>query len=274
MSGRIVPTVDVVAAAGGLSGAGSGQQAPGTDFYQIKAKLEPFREIFHILLEDAQVARISLIEVDTQTRSTGDGVTIYTLYEERSHHRRPRWAKGRAIFPPDTPTELQTAIMKQDTCDVSVLAFLPHITDALQKIDARVDWLCGYIKPRILIHYSDMDLEKVAMHSMFGITCSSGEQYIADFTIEQFGHDDDCWFTLKPDYLDRFVEDGDLRIATDDEIVVTEEDVAGDEFMSSLVVTVKTICEEIDWKVYDGLPHQERRAWMESRAKLIMQRSL
>lgn len=274
MSGRFEPTVHVVSAAGGLPGASPDQQTPDTDFYQIKAILEPFRQIFHVLLEDTQSARISRIEADTHTRSTRDGATTYIVYEERRPRSRPRWAKGREIFPPGTPAELQTAIMKQDTCYVSVLSFLPHITDALQKIRARVDWLCGYVKPRILIHYSDMDLEKVAMHSVFGITSSGGEQYIADFTIEQFGHNDDCWFTLKPDYLDRFVEDGDLRITTDAEMAVTEEDISNDEFMSSIVATVKTICEQIDWKVYDKLPIQERQAGVESHTQLIMQRHL
>ncbi|CAO2649216.1 Nn.00g066010.m01.CDS01 [Neocucurbitaria sp. VM-36] len=239
------------------------------DMDLIKANIEPFRQIFGVMIENAKQMCISRIEAGPEN-SDSEESTIYTLYDTSADGGEAQWAKGRAIFPPDTPTEMQTAILKLDACDVSVLAFLPYIADALHKIDARVDWLTGYMKPRSIIHYSDEELVE-PLHSVFSVTTSNGKQFIADFTIEQFGYTDECWFSRKSEFLDYFTKDGQLRLAADHEILGMEEEVSDDAHMSGLVETAKVICEEIDWKIYEQLPQGERKQWVEARAQEILE---
>lgn len=165
---------------------------------------------------------------------------------------------------------MQTAVLKLDGCDLGVLAFLPHVTDSLRKFGARVGWLVVHAKPRILIHYSSEHLGE-PIHSVFGITSSRGEQFIADFTIEQFGYEADCWFSRKSDYLHHCTQDGKFRLAADDEVAELEEVTASNTHMSSVVETAKTVYEQLNWKTYEDLPLQERKSWVESSTRLILQ---
>jgi hypothetical protein len=77
---------------------------------------------------------------------------------------------------------------------------LPYITSVAQRYHARADWLViDNIMPRMLLVYPGQTKE-VIQHSVCVITSATGEQYIADFTIEQFGYDGTMWFTKRSDY--------------------------------------------------------------------------
>jgi hypothetical protein len=80
---------------------------------------------------------------------------------------------------------------------MSVICFLERIREALRPIGATVDWLIVFPLRRTYIHHSahPRTFEEV-LHSVFAITTADREQYVADFTIEQFGYSAADWFTL------------------------------------------------------------------------------
>lgn len=268
---RSVPTLVSITQTRDMSAADAVEENVPTDFDQIKATIEPLRQIFGVLLENTQLRYIShIVPNDTRPQSKGSSPVVYTVFTDGSDGGEVRCGKGRAVFPPGTSTEMQTAVLKLDGCDLSLLAFFPHVTDALQKIGARVDWLVVDAEPHILIHYSSEGLSE-PIHSVFGITSSSGQQFIADFTIEQFGYEDDCWFSKKSDYLHHCTKDGNFRLAADDEVADLEEDVPRNAHMSSFVETVKNVYDELDWKTYENLPQEERQSWVKTSTQEVLQ---
>jgi hypothetical protein len=63
-------------------------------------------------------------------------------------------------------------------------------------------------------------------HFVFCITSVRGEQFIADFTIEQFGYHGTDWFTKQTEYFESRV-DRDWRIDSEDRMDQTEGEVLG-----------------------------------------------
>jgi len=89
------------------------------DHDQIKAIIEPFRQIWMTVLENVEHDCVK----NFFTAQKGD-VTHYYVNIATDPNGDPATAKGRAAFPPSVPDDLQTALMKLDQCDRSVFCFL------------------------------------------------------------------------------------------------------------------------------------------------------
>jgi len=72
-------------------------------------------------------------------------------------------------------------------CDYSIKLFLVHLASALAIHNATVKWYTVVVKPSILIHWQHELPILDIRHSVFEITARSGNKYIADFSVEQFG---------------------------------------------------------------------------------------
>jgi hypothetical protein len=66
---------------------------------------------------------------------------------------------------------------------------------------ARVDELNVTVEPIAAFHYADY-AAKVRSHSFCLITSACGEQFVADFTIEQFGFGSEMVFMRRMEYQD------------------------------------------------------------------------
>ncbi|KAH8632869.1 hypothetical protein IG631_11503 [Alternaria alternata] len=238
--------------------------ANASEYDQIKSVLEPFRQIFMNILENAENDCVSHFTID-QTYNPA----IITLHPANGDTFSVS-AKGRAAFPPSIPYDMQTAILKFNQCDLSVLSFLCWIRDALRPICATADWLMIVpVRALSILHYSDEEpVTKNGRHSVFAITTASREQYIADFTLEQLGYPAELWFLQKAEYFTRFVEAGaSWHIASAEDMDDAHCDIAECDIQQPIRTRIDAVCKEINWPGYYKLSAEDRIPWLEARTR-------
>jgi hypothetical protein len=165
---------------------------------------------------------------------------------------------------------MQTAILKLHGCDFSVISFIEWIADALRTIGARVDWLILRPVTRVYIHYDDQPLVDFC-HSVFSITSRSGDQFIADFTVEQFGYLEEDWFMPKAEYINTHTT-GEWRIASEDDQELTRYHVSSENTLLALKTLIDLICNQMDWRVYGTVSVTDRMAWVREQTQEFRQR--
>ncbi|KAF2819205.1 hypothetical protein CC86DRAFT_432269 [Ophiobolus disseminans] len=168
---------------------------PTTEFAHLKSFLAPLHKIYTLITTTTAMPRTTHITI---TLPTTNPYPIYTLH---TNFGGP-WMRGAAAFPRDTPRDLQLAISKLDCCDESF-------------IHARVDWLIVTVTPQILLHYSQ-NPAALHVHSVILVTSASGNQYIADFSIEQFGFDTEMWFMPRVQYEQRVTDGSRVHLAQEE----------------------------------------------------------
>jgi len=238
--------------------------ANASEYDQIKRVIEPFRQIFMTILENAENDCVSHFTIDRTYNPA-----VITLHPADGNNFSVS-AKGRAAFPLSIPYDMQTAILKFNQCDLSVLSLLCWIRDALRPTGATVDWLMIVsVRPLSILHYSDEEpVTRNGRHSVLAITTASGEQYIADFTIEQFGYPAELWFLQKADYFTRFVEAGaSWRVASAEDMDDAHCDIAECDIQQPIRTCIDAVCKEINWLSYYKLSAEERIPWLEARIR-------
>jgi hypothetical protein len=240
------------------------QSAAEIELERIKAIVAPFREIFNITLQEQYMERIiRIVYSKPAADSMYPGSPIYTLHDG-SIGQPPDLQKGAAAFPPKSSARLRTAITKLNTCDLAVNSFLSRLADCLRPLDATVQWLTVRASPRFILRYVSSD-SKQPIHSVTCITTKSGAQFVADFTIEQFGYDEDYWFTELPDYLALCTIDGKYRVTTDVEIAENAADIATCNYEGAMTTLFRRACDAIDWPVVHALSPDERMELVRAR---------
>jgi len=236
------------------------------DHDQIKAIIEPFRQIWMTVLENVEHDCVK----NFFTARKGH-VTHYYVNIATDSYGDPTTAKGRAAFPSSIPDDLQTALMKLDRCDRSVFCFLSWIEEALRPIGATAEWVIIYPSRHTKIHISsDPDHNDDILHSVFAITTANRELYYADFTQEQFGFDATDWFAQREDYLARHAY-GIARIASHEDGTHTGQQAFHSRKEFELGIYIHAACEEISWPAYRRLPTDERMSWVDAHTKRIIE---
>lgn len=238
-----------------------------TDHEQSKAIVEPYRHVFKSVLENIKHECVAYTTTDT---TTNPATIILHADQENT------WgltAKGRAAFSPETPYELQSSIMNFSFCDMSSFCFLPWITEALRPMRAFAECLliCPVRPEHILCYANGPSGSAFGRHSVFVITTASREQYIADFTLEQYGLPAESWFLEKSEYMQRFTE-GVWCIASEEDLDETDEMIASQPGEQHIRNCINAVCEEVNLPVYRSLPVDERMPWVEALTKEIMER--
>jgi hypothetical protein len=240
------------------------QRAADIELKQIKDIVAPFREIFDTTLQEQYMERITRIVYSKPAAdSLYPGSPIYTLHDGIVG-QPPDFQQGAAAFPPRLSVQMQTAIMKLNTCDLAVNSFLLRLADRLRPLGATVQWLTVRASPRFILRYASSD-SKQPIHSVTCITTKSGAQFVADFTVEQFGYDEHYWFTELPDYLALCTMDGKYHVTTDKEIVENAADIATSNYEHAMTTLFRRACDAIDWPVVEALPVDERIDFVRAR---------
>jgi hypothetical protein len=241
------------------------------DFTLIKSTVAPFRAIMDATFANWEFKRISRIDAtEAPPNSPYAGLTVYTIHVHSEQGTEPHFEKGAAGFPPEISTELRRSVFKLEACDLAVNTFLPRVADALQPLGARVEWLEVRAHPRIMIRYPDQPLDS-PIHSVFCITAKTGEQFVADFTVEQFGYDDTCWFMNKDEYLAVCTTNGQCRVATDSQIASVAQDHADNSYENGLTETLRAVCDNLGWSTFGNIPTDQRIAWVRSRVVELLE---
>ncbi|KAF1915656.1 hypothetical protein BDU57DRAFT_577453 [Ampelomyces quisqualis] len=252
--------------------AGTSRHHVENSFESIKTLVAPFREIINVTLEESLLARISRI-----TRSTGSshsacpGLPIYTIHTDPVDGCEVQEVKGIEAFPPEISSQLRSAVLKLNTCDMTVNAFLSRLSDALLSVGARTDWLLVCAEPLFGLHYDVRNLE-MPVHSVFCITTASGEEFIADFSVEQFGYDETHWFMDKYQYLVECTKNGIYRIPSNEEIAEAVEGQAQNQIAAQMIDIFRLVHDELDWSELVEVPADEQVPWVRSRIRQMLQR--
>jgi hypothetical protein len=151
----------------------------------------------------------------------------------------------------------QAAYPKLNTCDIACQSMIGPIADKLRETGAKVSWLL--IKPRVKFllrtaaSYAH-GKQGAAIHSILSITTASGEEYIADFTIEQFGHPKRDWLMKKSKYMEKYAKNGFNVVAPKSH---KDEDGECEEPLERRL-ELEVFCCELDWDVLKELNREGR----------------
>jgi hypothetical protein len=223
--------------------------------------LIPFRQLWNTVILTSHAETIKRIKFNVGA-GAALGYQVFTLYTNGLY---PHCARGPAAFPADTHPALQLSILKINTCDLAVHSLLPYLTIALQKLRACADWLVVDASPKCMFHYFPEQVQQ-GLHSVFIITSATGNQYIADFTLEQFGFDANMWFMKKNDYYDQVTDKEYWRLADQACVDEVEGSIAGDSDMLSMLLAVQEVAGYVNKAEYTALTEGNQEAWLENKA--------
>jgi hypothetical protein len=105
-----------------------------------------------------------------------------------------------------------------------------------------------------------MDEASLAYHSVCIVRSATGEQYIADFTIEQFGYPVDMWFMRWSEYRDKVCEDGG-ELADEEWAEYTEEMSEGDD-LYVLMHALREACRCVGDTIFRTVGEREREEYV------------
>jgi hypothetical protein len=177
------------------------EQKAAPEFTHLKSLLEPFNTILNTLLCNTTLLRVISIHCTLPTPTSKYNIPVYTVNSAESDG----YARGASAFTPDTPPSLQLAIRKHNRCDTSTAVLFPLVSALLEPHGARVDWINVAAAPKSLFE-SDIRAASIPRHTAMLITTAAGNEYVADFTIEQFGFEGDMWFVTKAEYVEKVID--------------------------------------------------------------------
>lgn len=154
------------------------------EYCSIRSILLLYWHIFNLVLE--YECRPSVYHV--QWMKTGwNRPSIITEVPCRDSNGKLMYAIGSRAHGPSVSLLDRLARNKHNHCDFSIQLFLIYLEPALKRIGATITWLTVQSKPIIIHHLEGEPPDPFVRHSVFSITTRTGAEYIADFTMEQFG---------------------------------------------------------------------------------------
>ncbi|PVI04974.1 hypothetical protein DM02DRAFT_651144 [Periconia macrospinosa] len=150
---------------------------------------------------------------------------------------------------------LYTAFKNLNMCDWSVMSSLAPVKDKLAELGAEAEWISVSARKAFLMHAEEEDVEDAdnIAHSVLLISDADGKQYIADFTMEQFGWSSDDFFQPQNVYFQRFADSHDWEIASGS---WTEDPKQPEE--RAYVRFVRDLCGTVDWEKLAGQDEKTR----------------
>ena len=235
----------------------------------MKAILEPFVHIFNTVTDHVESEAISRVELQANTQGWPANVPVYTVYSRGDDGLSQIWARGTAAMPRNAAPKVQRALQKLYLCDMATYSMLPYIKQAVQKVHGRADGIIiSNVVPRMLLLYPHMG-RVVCEHSVCIIASASGEQYIADFTLEQFGFDPDMWLMKRSDYHD-LVCSGLSGVCIDEEWYADMErltsDVQNEPLLYNICQATRRACGVVGTTSFEKLRGSEQVDWVRDRA--------
>lgn len=225
---------------------------PSADCAAIMAILEPYWHIFNFVLEHEQ--RPKTRALIPWRRSTSSPPVLVHFLEERVE------ASGAAAYPQWVSHQLRRSSHKYNHCDYSIRLFLGLFLRRLGEVNAKIEWFAVDAKPLILFHWCYYPLQLKVRHSVFSITTKSGEEYIADFTIEQFGYPSAMWFMEKKEYVAKCTTGQEMLQPCEEEIASA---MRGEIEMTGKAEVVRELCGRSDFRRWGQWDEDRRIAWLE-----------
>jgi len=171
------------------------------EYYRIRSILLLYWHIFNLVLEYER--RPSVYHVPSVP--TGwNRPFIITEVPLRDSNRRLIYDIGPHAHPSDVSLLDRLARNKYNHCDFSIQLFLIYLEPVFKEVGATITWLTVQVKPLIVYHLEGEQPDPFVRHSVFNIMTQTGAEYIADFTMEQFGFNINNFLMRKMDYKDAY----------------------------------------------------------------------
>ncbi len=170
-----------------------------TEYNEIRWMLEPLWHVFNLVLEYDMRPHVYTV---VRSPSTLDEPLIITEIPLRSASGYLIQTFGAFAHPPGTCQAQRMMSNKFNLCDLSIQLFFCYLEPALEGFGATVNWLAVEAKSHTVYHLEGRAPDVHVRHSVFSITTRFGEEYIADFTIEQLGFPSGWWLMRRRDYED------------------------------------------------------------------------
>ena len=171
------------------------------EYYYIRSILLLYWHIFNLVLE--YECRPSVYHVPSVPTGWNRPL-IVTEVPVRDSNRRLIYGIGPHAHPPDASLLDRLARNKYNHCDFSIQLFLIYLETAFRKIGATITWHTVQVKPFVVYHLAGEQPDPFVRHSVFNIRTQTGAEYIADFTMEQFGFSMNDFLMRKKDYEDAY----------------------------------------------------------------------
>lgn len=220
------------------------------------------REIFHAYIQNRPARPIDAFQSYADLRT--DGITVIQAILDVDGEITPM----HAAINNSVPALLRAGLMKWNMCDLAVETFMkPLERQLLRHIPgATIDWLSVDILPNSVLSWTHRDPNgPIPAHSAFLFKLPDGERYVVDFTIEQFGFGEECWFLPLETYLDMAWQ-CEWYILDFDESVATLEGHWEDQLVLAQALMLR-LCNEMDWDFVDQLTVSEASAYLYESAR-------
>ncbi|KAF2250068.1 hypothetical protein BU26DRAFT_563949 [Trematosphaeria pertusa] len=250
-------------------------RGPGSDYVDLENVLEVYWHVFDVVVQCQELDPLIDVEERKPCPCSNEPM-VYILKKGQDHLDDVLCPVGlaaldgcasiRRSFKPKVWQRLERAYLMWNQCDFALDTMFKPIREKLRTIGARADWLSVDIAPKFLLNFAGDRIEKLA-HSVMAVTTSCGNQYIVDFTIEQFGYDCGEWLMPEQVYLEQYTTDGCWRLASaEDQDVVAFEERTGDEDREWREL-ITEFCYALDWAELDGMSPDARIAVVQKLAR-------
>lgn len=220
---------------------------PQTPRDKIKSIVSIHRAAFHAYLEhDTHPPITKLKKKDPDPPEIAQEYTIIMNVKAKAE-------SGLSAFPPGTSPAMYTSVLKWEMCDFAVQTFIASLKKQLdlRVPGTKVDWITLSVNARIKFRLEKPTKDEEPRHSLFLITMPDADEeteFVADFTVEQFGYSGDGWFMEKGEYLDNVAATREYSVRdVEEEIRQSDEaewwEAAEKEGMARLTI----ICDELRW---------------------------
>ncbi|KAF2865818.1 hypothetical protein BDV95DRAFT_651916 [Massariosphaeria phaeospora] len=249
------------------------------EYEQMKAILEDYEQIYDVASCHLTVSYMPMSSITMHYVPMTEGVpipdTIYTIHVDHARCADVSRELPKTLdeaLPAGTPPYLARAVQKLNLCDHALEVMKDAIAEKLREIGARVEWLRLIPLPRFIVHSSD-EPPQVYTHSVFAITSASGAQYIADFTIEQFGFDRSMWFMTCSDYMEQCSEDGNWWLHTEEDQLEMDSMRPPSDVQDEAAVKgiVDGLCARLNWDELYSMAGEDRIEYIRGQATTVFE---
>jgi hypothetical protein len=236
---------------------------------EIKALIEPYWHLFNLALDHERKRQIIYITVTKH--SSPNSAAIITQYLNPVL-KNGKWIKaaGANTYPTDTASHIRRQSQKFNWCDASIQIFLFYLSPLMDAIGVKIEWLAVLSRPRVVFHFSHQEPNPGVRHSVFLITARSRRQFIADFTVEQFGFETCMWFMDKDEYVRTCMLDEAVVQPMEEELERARRGFFSPKLGVGWVVTVVVMKEE--FRLWGRLDRKSRMMYLERVVKEVSER--
>jgi hypothetical protein len=212
--------------------------------YNIKRSLNVLNRTFHTFAKSDHLPEYDYAKVVDPPTGIASDIKTWRLRYKNSIEDQPLNGQLEAI------ERLQPALIVRNKCDSAVSVTIELALEMFRGTSVSVEWLVLVPKPRVLFAIEG-DPFHLCQHSVLLINDTTEKiEYVADFTIEQFGHDASEWFQRRDTYIKYYCATTSSRYLTNYEVVERKKNIAEFEYWGGAINAARNLLGCFDWDAF------------------------